>query len=377
MYEAVDLVDRKAVINDRCTFCKACLEACRKFQAIIIEEADAPAVSEQEGRGVWVIAEREPSGAFHPVTFELAGKGRELADTLGEPLTVVVLAEPSFDGFDPLRRLPIDGILVVRHDGLVAFGEQAFAEALSQAADAEKPRMLLCGGTSSGRSFLPRVAAALATGLTADCTHLAIEPDSRLLVQTRPAFGGNLMASILCPTRRPQMATVRPQVFPRPEMGVARDVPVRERAASLPEGLPELLEFIENLDDVVSIAEAPIIVSGGRGIGGEKGFEMLHRLAGLLGGAVGASRASVDSGWIAYPHQVGQTGRTVSPKLYIACGISGAIQHLAGMQSSEVIVAINRDPDAPIFRVADLGIVGDLFDIVPRIIRSLESGRGT
>ena len=237
---------------------------------------------------------------------------------------------------------------------------------------------MLAGATAIGRSFIPLVATSLATGLTADCTQLAIRPDDGVLLQTRPAFGGNIMATIECPFTRPQMSTVRPRVMKAVQQDLNRKgeiinyQPQPERLQSKVKVLCSVLEE----QDQVNITEGEIIVSGGRGLDNEKGFELIKQLADAVGGAVGASRAAVDSEWIAYPHQVGQTGKTVNPKLYIACGISGAIQHVVGMQSSETIVAINKDPHASIFDVATYGIVGDLFEVVPKLIEKIKERRG-
>ncbi|MBM3253998.1 MAG: electron transfer flavoprotein subunit alpha/FixB family protein, partial [Candidatus Omnitrophica bacterium] len=232
-----------------------------------------------------------------------------------------------------------------------------------------KPEILLCGATSIGRSLIPRVAVKLNTGLTADCTSLDIDLENRLLLQTRPAFGGNIMATIICPNFRPQMATVRHKVMKEaiPQNSRKEEVIIKEYPDTEHYSRTKLVDVVEELTQTVNLAEADIIISGGRGLQKAENFKLIEELAMVLGGAVGASRSAVDSGWIAYSHQVGQTGKTVCPKLYIACGISGQIQHLAGMQSSEVIVAINKDPYAPIFKVATYGIVGDLFEIVPTL----------
>jgi electron transfer flavoprotein alpha subunit len=234
---------------------------------------------------------------------------------------------------------------------------------------------VLTGATSIGRSLIPRVAIQVRAGLTADCTGLAIDDDEGLLLQTRPAFGGNIMATITCPRHRPQMATVRHKVMKalEPDPGRKGEVVREEVPADLLSTGTEFVEFVRDLTQTVNIADADAIVSGGRGVGGPEGFAAIEELAEVIGGAVGASRATVDAGWIPYSHQVGQTGKTVQPKIYIACGISGAVQHLAGMQSSKVIVAINKDPDAPIFKAATYGIVGDLFEVVPALTERLRA----
>jgi electron transfer flavoprotein alpha subunit len=260
---------------------------------------------------------------------------------------------------------------------LELFSDEIFEKILTALIVEHKPEVVLAGATAIGRSFIPGVATSVDAGLTADCTRLEIGEDGNLL-QTRPAFGGNIMATIVCPETRPQMATVRPKVMKALEYDQSRSgeiIEVKPTARQL-SGRIQVLESVSEKQSKVNIQESDILVSGGRGLDNEKGFELIAKLAEALGGKVSASRAVVDAGWIPYPHQVGQTGKTVAPKLYIACGISGAIQHVAGMQSSETIVAINRDPDAPIFNVADYGVVGDLYEIIPKLINKIEEQRG-
>jgi len=258
------------------------------------------------------------------------------------------------------------------------FREDVYGRVLEELIREKKPEVVLAGATAIGRSFIPQVANALGAGLTADCTHLAIRDEDGMLLQTRPAFGGNIMATIECPHTRPQMATVRPKVMRPAQPDVKRQgemiriVPSDDALKSK----VEVLESVQSVLDNVNIQEVEILVAGGRGLENEKGFELIRELADELGGAVAASRAAVDSGWISYPHQVGQTGKTVCPKLYIACGISGAIQHAVGMQSAETIVAINRDKDAPICDIATYSLVGDLFDIVPLLSSKIKERRG-
>ncbi|HDL64977.1 MAG TPA: electron transfer flavoprotein subunit alpha/FixB family protein, partial [Proteobacteria bacterium] len=268
-----------------------------------------------------------------------------------------------------------DKVYLAESEKLAEFLDEPYSRILSRLIREHKPEIVLTGATAIGRSLIPRVAAEIKTGLTADCTELAIDEERGLLLQTRPAFGGNIMATIICEDYRPQMATVRYKVM-------KEAVADRERSGELirvevaPEELvarTRFLESVEELEYAVNITEADIIVSGGRGMKGPENYAILQELAGLLDGAVGASRAAVDADWIPYSHQVGQTGKTVQPKVYIACGISGAIQHLVGMQSSEIIIAINKDPDAPIFSVATYGMVGDLFEIVPALIKRLKA----
>ena len=275
-----------------------------------------------------------------------------------------------------IAHYPVDKVIVYQHPSLARFLPEPYTRVLSSLVRKYKPEIVLAGATTTGRSFLARVATDLYTGLTADCTGLEIGDDG-LLYQTRPAFGGNIMATILCPYTRPQMSTVRHKVMtavaPGSEMrGEIIHEPVLEQLLS---SQVSVIDFIRDLTQQVNIVDADIIVSGGRGMGKPENFALLKELADELGGAVGASRAAVDAGWMPYPHQVGQTGKTVCPKLYIACGISGAVQHLAGMQSSDCIIAINKDPDAPIFQLADFGFVGDALEVVGELLKQIRSSR--
>jgi electron transfer flavoprotein alpha subunit len=267
-----------------------------------------------------------------------------------------------------------DTVYVVDAPQVADYLDEAYTTILTELIAKYKPEIVLSGATMIGRSLISRVAIKVHCGLTADCTGLDIDPARKILLQTRPAFGGNIMATIISPNYRPQMATVRHKVFTPPEMNKQRKGKVVKETFPVEKLVSRttLLDVVEETANLVNIAEADIIVSGGRALGNHENFKMLEELAQVLGGAVGASRAAVDSGWMPYSHQVGQTGRTVAPKLYIACGISGQIQHLVGMQSSKVIVAINKDPDAPIFKVATYGIVGDVFEIVPALTKKLK-----
>ena len=369
-FAAIEVIDDLAQVNDQCNLCGACVDAC-PAEAISIKREQA-AVAEGY-QGVWVFAEQRNNQLAH-VGFELLGEGRRLADNLNTSLTAVLFGHNVRDLSAELFAYGADQVVLADHPHLAGFTDDVYGALLTALIREHKPEIVLCGATALGRSFFPKTANALNTGLTADCTGLAIRPEDRLLLQTRPAFGGNIMATILCPAHRPQMATVRPKVMrPGPyesgPSGELIEVDVEKY------GLAPRTRFLETVADFlesVPLAEADVIVAGGRGISSEKGFDMLKELAALLNGAVGASRGAVDAGLMPYPHQVGQTGKTVSPKLYIACGISGAVQHLVGMQSSDVIVAINNDPGAPIFDVADYAMVGDLNEIVPALIRSLK-----
>ncbi len=330
-------------------------------------------ITKENCKGVWVVAEQRKN-EYHNVTFELLGKARELADILKEELAAVLIGENVKSMAAELVKYGADKVYVIDHAKLKDYNDELYSEALSDLAKQYKPSIMITGATAIGRSFFPRVSIKLEAGLTADCTAFEIDPETKNLFQIRPAFGGNLMAKIMTPDRRPQMATARYKVFKPLAIDEARKgeiidakIPVDTYKTS-----SQMLEFIEEVETTVNLSEADIIVSGGRGIGGAENFKIIRELAEAIQGAVGASRAAVDSGWIPYSHQVGQTGKTVSPKIYIACGISGAVQHLAGMSSSDIIVAINKDPEAPIFSVAKYGIVGDIFEIVPALTRKIK-----
>jgi len=372
-FDAIEVVDGVAVVNEKCTLCGLCVDSC-EVEALSIEREEKAAQADlADWSGVMIYAEYR-HGRIVPVAFELLGIGRQLADQQNVPLIAVLLGDGLGDAGRELVAYGADKVYQVDNPALASFTDEAYANILEDLVREHKPAIVLAGATAIGRSFIPLVATSLATGLTADCTELSIRPADGMLLQTRPAFGGNIMATIECPYSRPQMATVRPRVMKAVEHDPARQGEVISHEPP-PERLESRVKVLRNVleeQSQANITEGDIIVAGGRGLENEKGFELIKELADALGGAVGASRAVVDSGWIAYPHQVGQTGKTVNPKLYFACGISGAIQHVVGMQSSETIVAINRDPNAPIFDVATYGIVGDLFEVVPKLIEKLQ-----
>ncbi len=373
-FDLIDLVEQKAHIREGCNLCGACLDACN-YAAISIkaEPAKTDAVGDRH-HGIWVFAEQR-NGQLKGVDYELLARGRELADTLNTELCAVCFGH-DLTGVEQLVAGGADKVYLADDPALANNDEDLYTGELVRLAREHKPEIVLAGATSLGRAFIPRVAAILKTGLTADCTGLEIDTEKRLLQQTRPTFGGNVMATIICPTKRPQMSTVRPRVFRKGMPDKQRKGEIirvdfkKERITSR----TRLLNFIEDLTERVKIEDADIIVSGGRGLEKPENFKLLAELARVMGAALGSSRPPVDEGWIPYSHQVGQTGKTVRPRLYIACGISGAVQHLAGMQTAETIVAINNDPDAPIFEVATYGIVGDLFEIVPMMIEKLKNG---
>jgi len=363
--------NKKAVIDlNKCNLCGACVPAC-KLKAILLEKPQE-VIGAKPGlkahKGVWVFAEQK-KGKVQPVVYELLGKARDLAAFLGTDVSAVLLGEHLEEEVQELIWRGADRVYVVERRELANFQDEPYTNILVELIKKYKPEIVLCGATSIGRSLISRVAVNLRVGLTADCTGLDIDPQRKILLQTRPAFGGNIMATIISPNYRPQMATVRHKVFPETVSDMKRKGKIIRENFDGPifASRSKLLDIVDEIESTVNLAEADIIVSGGRGMGGPENFKVLEEFAKVLGAAVGASRAAVDSAWMPYSHQVGQTGRTVSPKIYIACGISGQIQHLVGMQSSKIIVAINKDPDAPIFKVATYGIVADLFEIIPAL----------
>ena len=363
-----------AVVNDACTACGACLDSC-PVDALALPPDNAAPSAVDEYRGVWVWVEQF-QGVAASISWEMLGQGRLLADQLAVPLSACVFGQDIASLAQQAISYGADILYLADDPELAMFRTEPYARILQDLVRQHKPEILLLGASSRGRDLAGSVATAIYTGLTADCTGLEIDPETRLLRQVRPAFGGNIMATIVTPNHRPQMATVRHRVFEPPQADSSRtgqviNVPVHLDASHF---ASHIVEFIPQSADMI-LTEARTIVSGGKGLGNAKGFEMLHDLADLLGGSVGASRGAVDEGWIPYPHQVGQTGRTVRPDLYIACGISGAIQHRAGMGTSRVIVAINKDPEAPIMRFADYAIVGDVYEVVPELIAQLRSRR--
>ncbi len=374
-FGVIKIVDGVARIGDGCTLCGACQDACA-FEAIVLEREGPQEATKADSRGIWVFAEQR-EGRIKDVVFELLSKGRELAESLGTEVSAICLGH-DVKGVEQLFEYGADRVYLFNDPALAEFQDDTYTRCLVDLIKEQKPQIMLAGATSLGRAFIPRIAAILETGLTADCTGLDIDKDSGFLRQTRPTFGGNIMATILCRVKRPQMATVRPHVFKKgaPAAGRTGELISLGLNGGLSASRVKVLEFIEDVTEKIKVGDAEIIVSGGRGLGKPENFKIIEELASVLGAAVGASRAVVDEGWIPYSHQVGQTGKTVCPKVYFACGISGAVQHLAGMQTSDIIVAINEDPNAPIFGVATYGIVGDLFEIVPMLTVRIKEARG-
>jgi len=386
---ALEMKDGVAVLNpDLCTACGACVVVCPSEAISLPGEAAAgaqaapgpvredtplPPGTEQkepsaEAKEVWVFVEQSDG---HPaaVSWELLGIGRKLTEDLGGRLAAVVLGE----NVRPLTAEAIaygaDLVYLVEDPVLARYRTQPYLHAMTKLCNKYHPEILLLGATTMGRDLAGAVATTLRTGLTADCTGLTIDPQRKLLEQTRPAYGGNIMATILCEQRRPQMASVRPRVMLMPARDSSRSGKVIEEKLGMAEAEvgSRVVAYHREEGSEIRIEDADVIVAGGRGLGGPEGFKLLQELADALGGVVAASRGAVDSGWISSAHQVGQTGKTVRPKIFFACGISGAIQHLVGMQTSDIIVAVNTDPNAPIFKVANYGIVGDLYKVIPAL----------
>ena len=332
---------------------------------------------EAKTKDLWVFVETNEDGTAKNVGIELLTPGHDMAVKQGGALVAVVIGSGVDAAVQAASEHGADKVIVVDGPEYATYTTDAYAIALCTLVEKYGPTSMLIGATNNGRDLGPRVSCRLKTGLTADCTGLDVDAESGNVAWTRPAFGGNLMATILCPDHRPQIGTVRPGVFKKGEAGEAKAEIIKEDIhVDAKDIRTQVLELIKDMDsESVDLEGAEIIVSGGRGVGGPEGFEPIKALAGVLGATVGASRAAVDAGWIAHAHQVGQTGKTVGPKLYIACGISGAIQHLAGMSGSDVVVAINKDPEAPIFDVADYGVVGNLFEVLPVLTEEIKKAR--
>jgi electron transfer flavoprotein alpha subunit len=372
--EAIEMVDDIAKIKDTCNSCNACIEAC-PVEAIeeIEKEVAEGAVDFSQFKDVWIFAEQR-QGELTKVAYQLLGGGKALADSLGHKLGAVLLGDNVKKLADDLIAHGADKVYVADDPKLKNFQTDAYTSVISTMIKEFKPNIIIYGATHIGRDLAPRIAQRNDLGLTADCTELTIDPEEKILLQTRPAFGGNIMATIITPGKRPQMATVRPGIMKELGKEEGRKGEVIEVSVKLSDDeiKTKILEIVKEAKKRVNLEEAKIIVSGGRGVGGKDGFKIIRELAEVLGGEVGGSRVAVEKEWIEQDHQVGQTGKTVRPSLYIACGISGSIQHRAGMQNSDLIVAINKDPDATIFKICHYGIVGDLHEVVPLLIEEFK-----
>jgi electron transfer flavoprotein alpha subunit len=377
-FGALSLENRKAAVNSACTLCGACVSVC-PVKALEMPQKGVAAADLSAYKGVWVFAEVvSDKGALknRPVSLELLTKGRELANELKEELCAVILGADNSSLYAELSAYGTDKIYTVEGPGYADYNTAAYSTAMIELINKHKPSIVLYPSTYAGRDLAPRVAAEIHVGLTADCTGLSIKNGN--LIQTRPAFGGNIMADIVCPNHRPQMATVRPNVMGRAVVSAGKmaqvineAIPVSPKAAKV----RIISREIEAAQEVEKLDEAQIVISGGRGLKTAENFKLLNEIAAELGGAVGASRAATDAGWKPKNRQVGQSGVTVKPKLYMACGVSGAVQHVVGMENSEVIIAINKDGSAPIFNVCKYGIVGDLHQILPKVLAAIKDSK--
>jgi len=373
-YGAIELENNIAIVLSNCNLCGICVENC-PVEAITLER-DKPSkekIDLSQYKGVWVIAEHYKK-IVHKVAFQLLGKGRELSNLLDSKLTFVILGCNFDDDIGDFSEYGMDEIIYIKSPLLKDYYSDLYVKVITELVEEHKPEIILIGATPTGRDFAPRVAKRLHAGLTADCTGLDINPETKNLLQTRPTFGGNIMATIRTPFSRPQMATVRPGIFKKPKK-IKKNVPVKVIDYNFTEedSVSKIIKIINTSKTPVNLEDAKIIVAGGRGVGSKESFKLIEDLASVLGAELGGSRITVELNWLDPDRQIGQTGVTVSPKLYIACGISGAIQHIVGMENSHTIVAINKDPAAPIFNFAHYGIVGNLHEIIPILIEEIKS----
>ena len=375
-YNGVEVTDGKAVINDRCTSCGACIDTCPE-NAISsdIKEKEIPDFSDR--KGIWVFAE-QIDGKMAKVTKELLGLGQSLSRELNQELSAVLLGNNVAHLTEELQEYGAKNVYLAQHELLSSYQTNPFTKVISEILLQDKPNIFIIGATPIGRDLAPRISMRLNLGLTADCTELTIDPDDSSLLQTRPAFGGNVMATIKTSYSRPQMATVRPGVMEPKKADSPSQCKVKNVDVRLIEedALTRILEFVKEKKKIVSLGDAKIIVAGGRGVGSEEGLKPLFKLAEALGGEVAGTRMVIEEGWLPVERQVGQTGQTVRPELYVACGISGAIQHRAGMLGSRYVIAVNKDERAPIFEAADWGIVGDLHEVVPTLTNAIMNRKG-
>ena len=373
IYGAIELDNNIVKVLPNCNLCGACIEVCPE-EAIVLErgEIKTQKMDISQFRGVWVVAEHYKK-KIHNVSLQLLGKGRELADLLQVNLSLVILGTDFDEKLEEFSLYGMDEIIYIKSPILKDYYSDLYTKVITELVLENKPEIILIGATPTGRDFAPRVAKRLSAGLTADCTGLEINLETRNLLQTRPTYGGAIMATIRTPSSRPQMATVRAGIFKMPEK-VKKNVNVRKLEYEFKEkdSVLKIVKVISKTRNSVNLEDAKFIVAGGRGVGSKEKFRIIEELAEVLDAELGGSRITVELNWLDPDRQIGQTGKTVSPKLYIACGISGAIQHLVGMQNSGIIVAINKDPNAPIFNWAHYGIVGDLHEIIPVLIQEFK-----
>lgn len=375
-FGAIAMQSGKALMSGICTQCGACIDACPIGAIVREQEQRFVGNDKDQYKDIWVYIEVS-GGQPRKVSLELLGEGRKLADAMGQKLAGVLIGDSVEALAKEVFAAGADKVYMVEASELACYSTDGYTATITDLINKYKPSVMLLGATNDGRDLGPRVACRIGTGLTADCTGLGIDESTGLVAWTRPAFGGNIMATILCPEHRPQMGTIRPSVFkkPIPNYSLEGEI-IRVNSKIKPEDIrTKLIKVIETCTASCNIEEAQIIVAGGRGMCKADNFLLIEELAGVLGGAVGASRAAVDAGWKPVMHQVGQTGKTVGPQIYFAFGISGAIQHLAGMSSSDIVIAVNKDADAPIFKMADYGIVGDAMEVLPIMIEEFRKVR--
>jgi electron transfer flavoprotein alpha subunit/NAD-dependent dihydropyrimidine dehydrogenase PreA subunit len=374
-YGSIKIIENTAVMTGECNLCGSCVDVCPVEAITLKREEFAEKVDKSKYHGIWIIAEHY-KGEFPKVVYQLISKGKELADILSTTVTVIILGDQFDQKLDPFGEYGADEIIYVKSPILKHYYSDLYVKILYDLISEHKPEIVLIGATPTGRDFAPRVAKRLKTGLTADCTGLDIEESTRNLLQTRPTFGGSLMATIRTATSRPQMATVRPGIFKAKKGQKSKPKIITiERNFTEKDSVTKVIKIITKPQQSINLEDAQIIVAGGRGVGSKEGFKLIKELAEVLGAELGGSRVAIELNWLSPDRQVGQTGKTVSPKLYIACGISGAIQHLVGMEHSEIIIAINKDPQASIFSVAHYGIVGDLHQVIPVLIAEIKKAK--
>ena len=372
-YDAVEMKEGKAQVQDRCTSCGACLQVCKE-KALQTDVKPREIPDFKDRKGVWVFAEQR-EGRLNRVSLELLGKAQDLGAALQQSVSALLLGDGVAALAEPLIEYGAETVYLVEHKRLKDFRTNAYTKAIEDLVKRHKPNILLMGATHVGRDLAPRVSRRVGVGLTADCTELSIDPTEGILLQTRPAFGGNVMATIANRYSRPQMATVRPGVMEPMRKPDTKGQVIRHDVLLTEDEIgTKVLEVVREEKKSANLSDAKAIVAGGRGVGDAAGFKILEKLAAVLGGELAGTRVAVEEGWIPADRQVGQTGQSVRPELYVACGISGAIQHRAGMMNSRYIIAVNKDPRAPIFQVADWGIVGDLHEVVPEMIQQFEKG---